>query len=195
MISYLRGQITQVYKDYLVLEVNNIGYQVYVPERFLEEAEPSHEMRVIYTHLNHKEDGMTLYGFETAEEREMFLLLNSVSGVGPKAGMSILSTLEIPEIVSAILSDNDLLLSRAKGIGKKTAQRIALEIKEKIRQWKEELPERSEKSGLLQEVEMSLMALGYNSKEVRAALDASVKEVQGQDYEKILRFALEFLSK
>ncbi len=195
MISFLRGQIVQVYKDYLVIDVNNVGYQVYVPERFLEEIEPSHGMRVVYTHLNHKEDGMTLYGFETPEEREMYLLLNSVSGVGPKAGMSILSALEIPELVSAILSDNDALLTRAKGIGKKTAQRIILEIKEKIRAWKDELPEKSEKSGILQEVEMSLMALGYNSKEIRSALESAQKEGQTQDYEKILRFALEFLSK
>jgi len=134
MIAYLRGKIAKKSSTYVIVETAGIGYQVFVSPSTLaklpEGLDGQEEVR-IFTYMNVKEDGISLYGFSSMEEQEMFLRLLSVSGVGPKGALGFLSQLSPQEIVMAILTDDIKTLSKSPGVGRKTAQRVVLELKDK----------------------------------------------------------------
>ena len=134
MIAYLRGKIAKKSNTYVIVETAGIGYQVFVSPSTLaklpEGLDGQEEVR-IFTYMNVKEDGISLYGFSSMEEQEMFLRLLSVSGVGPKGALGFLSQLSPQEIVMAILTDDIKTLSKSPGVGRKTAQRVVLELKDK----------------------------------------------------------------
>lgn len=131
MFSYIIGEIKIIKKDFIVLENNNIGYKIYMPSRNISSFIKNETVK-IFTEFVVREDSVTLFGFKDIDELEMFLSLIDISGVGPKAGLSILSTLSVYEIKKAILSNDANLISKAQGIGKKTASRIILELTDKI---------------------------------------------------------------
>ena len=133
MIGYLRGTVDQLFTDFCYLDVHGVGYRIFVPASTREKLSTGLEIR-LFTYLNVREDALLLFGFCTLEEHDMFLLLLTVTGVGPKMAMAILSGMK-PEGIRSAISRNDLAaLTRISGVGKKTAERIVLELRDKIGQ-------------------------------------------------------------
>ena len=131
MIGYVRGVVTHLFKDACYVDVHGVGYRVYVPtttRQLLVEGEES----TLFTYLNVREDAMQLYGFSTEDEYELFILLISVSGIGPKVGLGILSGMTPEAFKLAILNGQVAQLTKLPGIGKKSAERLVLELKDKL---------------------------------------------------------------
>lgn len=181
MIEFLRGTYQYSGNDYIALEVQGVGYRVYVtnPFRFTQGEEV-----FLYIEDVIREDARLLYGFLTKEERDLFRLLLEVSGIGPKAGLAIVSAGTPQEIVSAIEGENLAFLTRLPGIGKKTAQRLILDLKDKVKRLGlAEMPHGSHSrdripSSVSQEAIAALMALGYNEEESAWAIREVEKEAQ-----------------
>lgn len=131
MIGYIKGQVEYLGDGYVILDNGGIGYEIAVSSYTLTQASKNPYIQ-LYTYLNVREDGLFLYGFYTKEEKYMFLKLISISGVGPKAAISILSGIELNSLMVSIVNQDIKTLSKIKGIGKKTAERIILELKENI---------------------------------------------------------------
>lgn len=214
MYQFLRGIITEKIIDEpghekLILDVNGIGYEIQTSLSALELFGKKGETTTVYTALIHKEDQMTLIGFPTLLERELFNLLFSVSGIGPKTALNLLNNLTVSEITHSILSENTSALSKAQGIGSKTASRIVLELKEKIRNWKH-LPivyKENRNGGLadrqtgeitehnmLNEARSVLQALGYSSHEISQAFNQAESNGSHKDSESLIHFSLKWLS-
>lgn len=131
MIGYIKGQIAEMGDGYVILDNGGIGYRIFVSSFTLSKAVQNRTIQ-IYTYLNVKEDGMFLYGFSDKAEKEMFMKLITISGVGPKAALSLLSGIELNKLIVAIINQDIKAISNVKGIGKKTAERIILELKENM---------------------------------------------------------------
>lgn len=180
MISYIKGNV--VYKDdnFIIVETGGIGYKIFVsPTTMAGISEIDEEKQIkIYTFMNVKEDSISLFGFETMSELDMFNKLITVSGVGPKAALSILNYLKPSEIVMAVLSSDDSVLSKAQGIGKKTAQRIILELKDKFKNSDLTIDDKGEKidantkNESKTEAIQALTSLGYTLTEAIRAVSA-----------------------
>lgn len=132
MYYYIRGRLAEKGDNYLVIDNSGIGYMIYTSVNCLERAGAVGGEMTVYTYLNIREDAQELYGFYSEEERKMFLLLTSVSGVGPKAGLALLSVAEPEKLAAAIITGDEKLLTKAAGVGPKAAKRIILELKDKI---------------------------------------------------------------
>jgi holliday junction DNA helicase RuvA len=203
MISYLKGIAIQIQtptnnRAILVLDVNQVGYELQVPQRLVLEIIPNTEIQV-FTHQQVREDSISLYGFSSAAERDLFRQLISVSGVGASLAIALLDKLGLADTVSAIVTSNIQRLSTAPGVGKKTAERLALELRSKLGQWRvdsglsESLPLTSLNATMQAEVEMTLLALGYTNDEIRQALQAISQDslmVKSQNIEDWLRLAI-----
>lgn len=131
MYAYFKGTVTDVLDDAMVIEVGGIGYRIFVPQNLINST-PVGTNTTIYTYTCVREDALTLYGFSSKEELKLFKLLITVSGIGPKMGLGILSGMEPSTIISAIISQDNKVLSSAPGVGAKTANRIILELKDKV---------------------------------------------------------------
>lgn len=131
MIGYIKGQVTETGNGCITIDNGGIGYEAFVSSSTISQIGSSTYVQ-LYTYLNVREDGIFLYGFYTKEEKNMFLKLITVSGVGPKAALSILSGIALNKLMVAIINKDIKTLSQVKGIGKKTAERIILELKENI---------------------------------------------------------------
>lgn len=173
MIGMLRGKVWEIQTERLVLDVQGVGYLLTVPYGLLAKSCPGQEL-VVYTHVIMREDDLSLYGFSSLEEKQLFLEMLSVSGIGPKAAISLLSTFGAVQIESAIVSENLNLLTKVPGIGKKTAQRLILELKEKFK-GHASLPSEGESFSapslrMHSEALQTLLALGFGLEEARQAL-------------------------
>lgn len=131
MIAYLRGKVLTATEETVIIDVNGVGYEIYCTGSVFRKLTVG-AVTEIFTYLQVKEDGMTLFGFDTPQEKELFLKLISVSGVGPKLGISILASLSADEFALAIATADVKRLSKVKGLGKKTAEKIVLELHGKI---------------------------------------------------------------
>lgn len=178
MYYYLKGKLAVKGENYVVADVNGIGYMVYTSLNDIEKIGSVGTDIKLYTYLNVREDAMELYGFITEEEKKMFLRLISVSGVGPKAGLAILSVAPAQKIAAAIVRGDAKTLTKAQGIGPKVAQRIILELKDKIDVAEmgvdgEEgiiLPQSEPITDSRAETVSVLTALGYSASEARGAV-------------------------
>ncbi|MCI7238328.1 MAG: Holliday junction branch migration protein RuvA [Anaerococcus sp.] len=132
MISYIIGTVRDIREDSLVIENNNIGYLVHASLSTLSNLEINNEYK-IYTHMNVREDDLSLFGFISKEELEMFIMLIGVSSIGPKVALGILSSLSVNEIKTAIVNNDIDKLTKAKGVGKKSASRIILELVDAVK--------------------------------------------------------------
>lgn len=196
MISYIKGTLERRADSYIIIETGGIGFQVFVSPATLAKLPPAGEQVKIYTYFSVKEDDMSLYGFASMEEQEMFDRLLTVSGVGPKGALGFLSQLTPQEIVLAILSEDVRTLSKAPGIGRKTAQRVILELKDKCRTEDaisvggelESLAEVAAEGGAKFEAIDAMTALGYSRSEAAKAVNAVAAE--GMSTEDILKAAL-----
>lgn len=133
MIAYLKGTVEEIEQDAILIDRDGVGFRVFVPASLLDGSVRTGDHIKIHTHLHVKEDALTLYGFLTKDDLEVFRLLTGVSGIGPKGAMGILSTLSADDLRFAVLSDDVTFISKAPGIGKKTAQKVILELKDKFK--------------------------------------------------------------
>jgi holliday junction DNA helicase RuvA len=182
MISYLKGTIAAIQKPaagrvVLTLDVNQIGYDLQVTPRLLQSLPAGDQPVQIFTHQQVRDDQIVLFGFGSLAERDLFRQLTSVSGVGPQIAMALLDGMSLPDVIQAIVSGNTRLLSRTPGIGAKTAERIALELKTKLVEWRQQsglptTPDASPAGTVQEEVEITLIALGYSNSEIIQALRA-----------------------
>lgn len=196
MYAYINGVVADKGHNELVIEAGGVGYSLYCSLNTVQNALSVGEMMRVYTYLNVTQDGITLFGFGTKEERAMFLRLISVSGIGPKTAIGILGSMSMRDLTLAIVMGDTAVLSRAPGIGKKTAQRIALELKEQISDDEVEglsasgaknvVPLRQDDP--VTEAMIALQSLGYTAGEAMQALSA-VKDKSDQPDE-LVRLAL-----
>ncbi len=169
MISYLKGNIIYKNNSYLILDVSGVGYGVYLSEKLLQEAKINTE-EAFYIYQQVREDASDLYGFRAAADLELFEMLLSVSGVGPKSALGVLSVATSQEVIQSIARGDSMLLTKVSGIGQKTAERLVLELKNKITKLGgKSLGEAYSSSSGSDEID-ALMALGYSLLEAREAL-------------------------
>lgn len=195
MYQYIIGNIEEISEDYIVIENNGIGYIVYTSKNSIMDIGQNTTKRKILTHLIVREDVMSLYGFTTNEELKMFKLLITVTKIGPKVAIGLLSTLSPSNIKISIISGDTNALSRAPGIGKKTAQRIILELKDKVDDniIYEEGIDDSIPLDETEEVVVALSSLGYTRNEIFKVLSSI--DTQDKRTEEIIKLALRKLSK
>ena len=182
MINYLKGIPIEVIKNtnnriILVLEVNQIGYELQIPSKLARDiSQDKLEIMQIFTHLQIKDDQQILYGFSSTAERDLFRQLISVSGIGAQSAIALIDTLGLEELVQAIVTGNIKKLSQTPGVGKKTAERIALELRTKLSQWRKLVGVTVTSSSampsldILEDIEMTLLALGYTNEEINKAV-------------------------
>lgn len=195
----LRGKVWEIQSEKLILDVQGVGYQISTPYGFLAKSHAGQEVTV-YTHVILREEELALYGFSSMAEKELFLQMLTVSGIGPKASLSILSTLGSAQTESAIASENLTLLTKVPGIGKKTAQRLILELKEKFK-GKAVAAFGGADSIMTQEQELihseameTLLALGFSQEEAKKALQTLQDSGQELSVEEQVRLALRSLA-
>ncbi len=208
MINYLKGivinLVSQNNRNLVILEVNNIGYEVQIPGRLAKDLTINEEIQVkIFTDFQVRDDKQILYGFSSTAERDLFRRLITVSGVGSQSAIALVDTLGIEELVSAIVTGNIRLLSKAPGIGAKTAERIALELKTKLSKWRTsigiDLPQSKglPNKDIMADLDMTLLALGYSDSEIQQAVAVISQDdllLKNPNVEEWIRSAIEFLS-
>lgn len=202
MISYVKGELTEVFEDVIVLENNGIGYNIRVPASVLAQLPPVGQSLKIYTYLYVKEDALNLFGFLTRDDLKVFKLLLNVSGIGPKGALAILSTVTPDNLRFAVLSEDVKTISAAPGIGAKTAKRLIIELKDKLKLdevfesavAKTEQANADNNSILAKnEAVEALVSLGYSSSEALKAV-SQIENTEEKDSEKILKEALKKLA-
>ena len=195
MYAYLKGSIEAKGKNYLVLDVNNIGYNIYMSEVDLEEVTIKETIK-IFTYLSVKENEMTLHGFLTQEKLSVFKKLIEVSGVGPKAGKTILGQMSAEDVCLAIATSDVKSLTKISGVGPKMAQRIILELKDKIANEQDvnrEIVQIKIKSNVdTKEAVIALQVLGYSQKQSEEAVKEAIKTAE--KLEDIIKKSLKYLS-
>lgn len=194
MYSYIKGIVEEIHLDSIVIENNSIGYKINVSSNTIKDVELGKEAK-IYTKMIVREDDISLCGFATREEQNMFNLLTSVSKIGPKVGLSILSFASPGQLGAFILSEDKAKLSKAPGVGKKTAERIILELKDKIDKNSVEFePTLLSKTpiGISQDEAVdALIALGYSQQESKEAVEKCKKT--GMNTEDIIKKSLTYI--
>ncbi len=206
MIAYLRGELAAIYEGRAVVDVNGLGFQVFISSRDMAKLPSVGEEVKIHTYLSVREDAMQLYGFLSADDLNVFRLMITVSGVGPKAGLGILGAMSANDIRFAVFSDDVKAISNAPGVGRKTAQKLILELKDKLKleDALEGLADAADEGSasftaasdahneMTTDAVQALTALGYsNSEELRAVRKVKVED--GMDTQDILKLALKFI--
>ena len=198
MIAFVRGTAVDMTENSVIVEAGGIGYEIYMTGTDLSQIHMGEEVK-IHTYFNVREDAMQLYGFLKKDDLQMFKLLLAVNGDGPKAAMGVLSGITADELSFAVLSDDVKTLSKAPGIGKKTAQKLILDLKDKLKledafelklaQEQEKAEASGDVSDGRQEAVAALVALGYSSTDALRAV-RKVTEVSSDDVEGLLKAAL-----
>lgn len=202
MIAYIKGTLEEIGNDYIVVDVNNIGYQVKVSLRVMEGLPALGNLMKIHTYTYVREDVIALYGFLTKDDLQMFLLLLGVNGVGPKGALGILSMFSAQELRLAIISQDSKTIAKAPGIGAKTAQRMLIDLKDKVsvEETFEKMGEQSvamsaastADSGAKADAIEALTALGYSASESMKAVNM-VEITDGMSSDTILKQALKHM--
>ncbi|PKL80313.1 MAG: Holliday junction branch migration protein RuvA [Ignavibacteriae bacterium HGW-Ignavibacteriae-4] len=198
MITCIKGKLIQKSPTFIVIDVGGIGYFLNISMNTFENLPLLEKDVFIYTEMIVREDSITLYGFHSESERQLFRLLISVSGIGPKSGIGILSGVSLNEFKSAILTANTTLLQKLPGIGKKTAERLIVELKDKfaklsIHEEGSILP----RNDSVEEATLALESLGYNKSMANKAVNSALKQIDSDNYssEDLIKLALKFTLK
>lgn len=202
MISYIRGELAYIEEDKVVVDVAGVGYAIFMPGSSIGLLPPIGEEVKIHTYLNVKEDCMQLFGFLTRDDLEVFRLVIGVNGIGPKGGLNILSQLTPDDLRFAVLSGDVKAISAAPGIGKKTAEKLILELKDKLKledalshsegKEKEKFGLQSPQGNIQGEAVQALVALGYgNTESLRAVKQVAITE--DTQVEEVLKQALKLM--
>ncbi len=197
MYAYIKGELIELTPSRIIIETGGIGYNIFITERTYEQLpEPGEELKV-YTYLYLREDAMVLYGFLNQDDLELFKLLLGVSGIGPKGAISVLSVLSADDLRFAVLSGDAKTISKAQGVGTKTAQRVVLELKDKL-SYEDALEKKTEHmksdaSGKNRSIKndaiLALASLGYTSTESMKAV-SNVQITEDMSVEDVLKQAL-----
>lgn len=209
MLAYIKGTLEMKMTGYIVIDVGGLGYKIYMSDTGIEKLGNIGDIIKVHTYYKVREDDISIYGFNTLEELRMFELLISVSGVGAKTALSMLAVCEPTEFAISIISEDIKTLTQIPGIGAKSAQRIILELKDKIKKeqqiqeltsaaksingTKTKLEERLEKEERVNEAIAALQVLGYNKKEIERAFEKLVTEEMTT--EELIRKGLTILGK
>ena len=189
MIQYIRGELAVVEADRVIVDVGGVGYGIFMPVESISQLPPvGNEVR-IYTYLNVKEDAMQLFGFLTRDDLQVFKLLIGVNGIGPKGGQAVLSVLSPDDLRFAVLSGDVKAICAAPGIGKKTAEKVILELKDKLSLEDAGDISYGDPSGVQSEAVQALTALGYSSTEALRAVK-KIEITEAMDVEAVLKQAL-----
>ena len=206
MISYIKGELAEILPDVIVVEANGIGYNIYVPGSVPGELPSVGSEVKIYTYMNGKEDECSLFGFLTRDDLSMFKMLICVNGIGPKAALGALSNITADDLRFAVLADDVAAIKALPGIGPKTAQKIIIELKDKLKL--DEVFEsalsknkKADNNSNVSNVMMirndaveALVSLGYSSKDALVAVK-EVEDIENKDSETVLKEALKKLAK
>ena len=199
MFAYIKGSLEMKLKNYVVIDVGGLGYKIFMPENEINSIGEIGENIKVFTYYRVREDDVSIFGFKTQEQLRTFELLLSVSGVGAKSALVMLSCIEPSDFAIAVISNNVKLLTQIPGIGPKSAQRIILELKDKLKS--EQSDEQIEESKLksvkvnenVQEAISGLMVLGYSKKDIEKAFEHLT--VETLSVEELIRKGLILLSK
>ena len=200
MFDYLKGILTDKSFPYCTVEVNGIGYRLLTNLRTLNAIGELNSDIKIYVKLIHKEDSMTLCGFKTKQERVIFDILTSVSGIGTKAALALLTEFDANELINLIISQDYKTISRTKGIGPKMAQKIVLEIKDKLAKLDvvpfvvEKTDNKKVSSDTISQVATVLESLGYSKNEYQGAIEMALTQLDKDNEEELLKEVLKILS-
>lgn len=190
MIASIEGNVSQILEDSIVVNVSGIGFRVFVPSNVSRDVE-LHHVIALFTYLVVKEDALTLFGFESIEERDMFVMLLGANGVGPRTALAILSTLSLDIVSNAVIQEQPDVFSRVSGVGKKTAQSIVLQLQGKV--IKGSASPLSAIRDVDSDVIDALTSLGYSVVEAQTALQMIPKDAP-EDIESRIRLALQYFS-
>ncbi len=203
MIGYLKGEIAAIYEDRVIIEVSGVGYNVFMPATSLDLIDGVGINIRIYTYLSVREDAMTLYGFLTKDDLDLYRMLITVNGIGPKGALSLLSVMTAEQLRFAILSGDAKQIGKAPGVGPKTAQRVIIDLKDRIDT--ATLFDTSSYTGntdngtghtltkVFEEAAEALTALGYSQSDSYKAVK-SIDAGEDPDVETVLKLALSYLS-
>lgn len=200
MISYIRGELAAVEEEKVIVDVNGVGYGIYMPEQSMNILPQIGEEVKLHTYMNVREDAMQLFGFLTRDDLKVFKLVIGVSGIGPKGGLSILSHLSPDDLRFAVMSHDVKAISGAPGIGKKTAEKLIIELKDKL-SIEEVLERQTEVNSTMvstgtnqtqAEAVQALVALGYGDTESMKAVK-KVEITEDTTVEEILKQALKYI--
>ena len=202
MFAFIKGIIEEKASTYVVIETGGVGYKIYMPEPEIELLGNIGEIVKVHTYYWVREDNISLYGFTTKEELRMFEILITTSGIGAKSAIAILSNIDPSSFALAVINEDTRKLTKLPGIGAKSAARIILELKDKLKKQELETKESEQKDELqkainnnenLNEAISALQVLGYNRREIEKALDNA--KLDGLSVEEIIRQGLKLLSK
>ena len=198
MFAYIKGIIDSKQDTFVVIDVQGVGYKIFMPTNSIKNLGKEGEIAKVYTHYYVREDNISLYGFSSNEELRMFELLISVSGVGAKSAIAMLSEITPSKFALDVVSDDVTSLTKIPGVGKKTAARIILELKDKLKQEqaieaKEEIKTYIESNEKVEEAITALQVLGYNKREIEGVFaKINLKDLE---LEEIIKNALKYLGR
>ena len=202
MINFINGKLREVLHDMIVVETGGVGFGIYFPASNFKNLPQIDEDIKVFTYTNVKEDELSLYGFLTREDREMFLRLLTVNGIGPKGALNIISTLGFSTLMKAISSEDSKLISQVQGIGSKTASKICIELGDKIRKMnfegkvdiiKQNNTENQKINLIKDQVAEAMMKLGFKESRAREIL-SSIEIKENNEVSEILKLALKYKS-
>ena len=203
MLSYIIGEVAEISADTVVVENNGIGFNIKTSDMTIDSLPPVGDMVRIYTYLHVREDAMQIFGFLSKDELEVFKLLLNVNGIGPKGALGILSAISTDDLRFAVLSDDVNLIKSCPGVGAKTAQKLIIELKDKLRledAFEMAVNNNNKKNTVqdntvivMNEAVEALVSLGYSSKDAIAAVK-KVENIQNKNSEQILKEALKGLA-
>ena len=198
MFAYIKGKLEIKANDYIVIDVMGIGYKIYMSPSAIDTLGETGQTIKVHTHYHVREDNISLYGFKTLEELRMFELLISTSGIGAKSAITILSNITPSSFALAIISNDTSKLVKIPGIGAKTAARIVLELKDKLKQTEQiegeaiDIKNTIEDNSKVEEAKSALQVLGYTSKEIIKVIEKI--DISGLSVEEIIKNSLKLLA-
>ena len=204
MFSYLNGILAERTPDVVVIECGGVGYELKIPLSTFEQLPDAMETVKLFVYTYHNEEGTKLFGFFKKQEKELFKLLININRIGPKLALAIMSSMSIKELITSIISNNTSIIAKTPGIGKKSAERLIVELKDKIEDISELDTERLKKSetslssevnnidGIWAEVESALTSLGYKNYEIRKALQ-SVSLSDKMSTQEVVKSCIKFI--
>jgi len=192
MIAHLYGEPVQTGDRWVVLDINGIGYRVFVPQPSVQEIAGRAGKVKLFTHMSVREDAITLYGFLHGSEREIFSILIGVSGIGPQTALNILSQITITDFALAILTEDEKTLTRISGIGSKSAKRLILELKDKMKKVRDSMPPSGAGRGdnTINDAASALISLGFAEKASYDAVKSAAAGLKEPTVQMLIKAAL-----
>jgi Holliday junction DNA helicase RuvA len=194
VIGRLTGRLASKAPDQVLLEVGGVGYLVHIPLSTFYELPDQEAPASLWIHTHVREDALALYGFLTERERTLFLLLLGVTGIGPRVALTVLSGIPPVELIEALRKQDVRRLVAVPGVGKKTAERMVLELADRVEALPGEAPAREPAAVAFEDVVSALVNLGYRKSEAEKAVDATAREASPEEFSEFLRLALRRLT-